>query len=383
MTLDLPTLLLVAALLSAGGAATFAFVLGDFAADLRPHVRAWGVGLGLLAASWLLLAGRGVLPPGLSILASNLALAASLVWQLRALRGFVGLAPWRARHGLLLLAQVAVSAVFTWGVDSVAARIVLGSAVLGALLLESAYVLLWRGERPHPRGQQLLIAYVLALFLTLLWRSVAVLFSPGLAPVEILALPANLVAHGLAAALPLVGSIGFLLLLHQRLVRRLHAQAVEDALTGLSNLRGFEHAAAARWAHGEALSLLAVDADHFKRVNDVHGHAVGDAVLRWLGQQLAYAARQGDVVARLGGEEFVLLLPGATPEQAVAAAERLRAAVAEAPFIDGAVRVPVTVSIGVATRRADDSALDAVLRRADRALYAAKAAGRNRVVVAD
>jgi diguanylate cyclase (GGDEF)-like protein len=377
---DLPTLLLVAALLSLAGAATFAFVLDDFSAELRPHVRAWAGALALMGLSWVLLAGRGVLPDAMSIVVSNVTLLASLLLQVRALRGFFGLPPWRARHALLLLAQVLTSVVFTWGIDSAALRMLLGSVIMGVVLLDACWVLFKRGERPASRGHRLLLAYLLALLATLLWRGVMVLTSADVPIGQLLVMPANLMAHALAATLPLVGSVGFLLMLHHRLARRLQAQAAQDALTGLSNLRGFEHAAAARWEHGEALALLAVDADHFKRINDAHGHATGDAVLRWLGQQLTETARQHDVVARLGGEEFVLLLPNSTLEQALAAAERLRERVAQQPFDEDGVRLRVTVSIGVATRREDDPAVDAVLRRADRALYAAKAAGRNRVM---
>lgn len=379
MSPDLPTLLILAALLSLAGAAAFAFVLGEFPAEQRPHVRAWAIGLALLGLGWALLAGRGVLPAGLVLFASHLALAAALLLLLRALRGFFGLAPWRAHHAALLLAQALVSAVFTWGIDSVHLRMLLGGALLAVVLLEACSVLLRRGERPLARGHRLLLGYLLALLATALWYGVMVLLALGQPLEPLLRMPSHQIAHVLAAALPLVGSIGFLLLLHHRLARRLLAQAAEEALTGLSNLRGFEHAAAARWAHGEALALLAVDADHFKRINDAHGHAVGDAVLRWLGGLLTETARQHDVVARLGGEAFVLLLPNSTPEQALAAAERLRERIAQRPFDEDGVRLRVTVSIGIATRRDDDTAIDDLLRRADRALHAAKAAGRNRV----
>ena len=121
------------------------------------------------------------------------------------------------------------------------------------------------------------------------------------------------------------------------------------------------------------------DVDHFKRVNDTHGHPAGDAVLRHLAVLLTATFRQVDVVARVGGEEFAVLLPSTDAEGAAAVAERLRLAVkSQAVEFDG-VPLRCTVSAGVATMHADLGDLDALMKRADQALYAAKAAGRNRI----
>jgi len=125
--------------------------------------------------------------------------------------------------------------------------------------------------------------------------------------------------------------------------------------------------------------VLMFDIDHFKKVNDVHGHAVGDAVLRHMGEVLRGSQRKIDTPGRLGGEEFALLLPGADLDAAAAYAERLRQRVAESPHQSEAGSLAVTVSIGIAALYPQDLAADAALKRADRALYWAKAAGRNRV----
>ncbi len=162
--------------------------------------------------------------------------------------------------------------------------------------------------------------------------------------------------------------------------------ALTDGLTGLYNRRYLGvhlDGLIARLADGAmGPSLLIIDIDWFKRVNDTHGHAAGDAVLRELTQRIAYHVRTFDLFARYGGEEFVVVLPETDRRVAEGVAERLRTVVAEAPFqIDGvAGEIAVTISIGLAVTADARETSDSLLRRADEALYAAKAAGRNRVV---
>jgi len=133
----------------------------------------------------------------------------------------------------------------------------------------------------------------------------------------------------------------------------------------------------------EFVSVLMVDVDHFKRVNDSHGHAVGDDVLRGVAGALVAAARREDACGRLGGEEFVLLLDGCGSETALDVSERVRAGVAALRFSASGEAFQVTVSIGVTTIAADAAvSVEQALRAADRALYTSKAEGRDRVSVA-
>jgi diguanylate cyclase (GGDEF)-like protein len=168
----------------------------------------------------------------------------------------------------------------------------------------------------------------------------------------------------------------------QRLVGALGREARNDQLTGLLNRRGFLDAAHVELARAvrtaEPLAMLAVDVDHFKKLNDGFGHAAGDDALAALGSLLLRLARAHDIVARTGGEEFALLLPGTDLSAALHVAQRLRDAVTELPSAR-----PLTVSIGVDVRNPDDagSSLDELLLGADRALYRAKRNGRNRVEV--
>lgn len=164
--------------------------------------------------------------------------------------------------------------------------------------------------------------------------------------------------------------------------RALDLQARTDALTGLLNRRGFEtqmaFALALARRSSRPLSLITVDVDHFKRVNDTYGHEAGDEVLRRLARTLESRLRSSDVVARLGGEEFVVLLPDTDLKGAQAIAQSLVHAMAEQqdPVVGN-----ITVSAGVASMRSAEDNGAAILRRGDAALYEAKGQGRNRVCV--
>lgn len=157
-----------------------------------------------------------------------------------------------------------------------------------------------------------------------------------------------------------------------------------DHLTGLANRRAFFDAAATalqRCVRGKLpLSLVLFDVDHFKAVNDTHGHAAGDAALRHLAAGLSATFRRTDIVARVGGEEFVVLLAGSTLDEASALAERFRAHMASHAVTVNGVSVFCTVSAGVASLDAGVVGIDDLLQRADTALYAAKGGGRNQVV---
>jgi len=173
----------------------------------------------------------------------------------------------------------------------------------------------------------------------------------------------------------------------QILNQKLQQQATTDALTGLANRAAFdkfleEHFAAAR-RQGRPLSLLMLDLDRFKSINDRFGHPCGDQVLRRLGRLLRGTARSTDLAARYGGEELAMVLPNTTRPTAAAIAESIRATVAARPMVIDGNTIPVTVSIGVATFEPGTPFASAahLLKAADLALYAAKNSGRNKVKV--
>jgi diguanylate cyclase (GGDEF)-like protein len=162
-----------------------------------------------------------------------------------------------------------------------------------------------------------------------------------------------------------------------RLYSSVRTQAMCDELTGLFNRRYFFTVGRELWGKEAGLAIVLFDVDHFKSVNDTHGHDVGDLVLKTLARLCREQVREGEVLGRLGGEEFGILLPG-SQAQALEVAERVRRTVEGSPIV-GSVTLRVTVSLGVAGRTPADANLEALLKRADVALYDAKQGGRNQV----
>ena len=181
-------------------------------------------------------------------------------------------------------------------------------------------------------------------------------------------------------------NFGFMVLLTQRLLLKLKRASRRDALTGLENRGAIDATMQHLWAQSsrgaEGFAVLLIDVDHFKRINDAHGHAVGDQVLEHAAAVIAAQARQADSVGRYGGDEFIIVAPQSTLAGAAQAGERLRLAMEAEHIHARASNLRVTLSIGVAASTSEDLAVADVLARADRALYKAKAKGRNRVEAA-
>lgn len=262
-------------------------------------------------------------------------------------------------------------------------------------------------ESPYYAGISIVVLCVGVFFS---WRTgTAILFNAAvyliyMAPLLLGLLPVKDPSQVLTSQFFLLTSMGIAIVAQYRSQQRLHGEclikikerrltaeieqmASTDALTGLCNRRQFFTLAQAEFErarrYGHPLSLVMLDVDHFKHVNDTHGHGVGDEVLRAVARRIVDGMRQADIAARYGGEEFVIMLPetpGAAATQMFG--ERLRSRVSDAPIDTSAGRLEVTISMGVATVQADRETLANALKRADEALYAAKRAGRNRVVQA-
>ncbi|KXS39852.1 GGDEF domain-containing protein [Modicisalibacter tunisiensis] len=201
-------------------------------------------------------------------------------------------------------------------------------------------------------------------------------------------------AYMLVSLAPVLALRGFVEYLYWQLYRyrcRMEHQAVTDALSGLANRRHFLHEGLRRLRrhrrHGQPVSLLFIDIDHFKRINDTFGHRAGDTAIARVAERLQQCRRPGDLLARYGGEEFVLLLPGTASTQASQVAEHIRATIAATPLRLPDATIPplnLTASIGVAGYRATESRavdIDRLIHDADLAAYNAKRQGRNRVVM--
>jgi diguanylate cyclase (GGDEF)-like protein len=286
--------------------------------------------------------------------------------------------PWWSRPYALFLVLLPAAAWFTYVDPDVRARILVFTGCAGLTLAAIALAL-----HRSPAGVRLR-PVVMAFAGFALWMLGRWLLTWFEAPMP------TFMAAGTVHALTLVGYIVFVMAKDYGVLRdsvgqsldEVAVQARTDPLTGLLNRRALAEIAVPALARarrsGSPLSLVLLDIDHFKQVNDAHGHAAGDAVLVGIAAMLRSRLRAGDGCARLGGEEFVLLLPDTGEAQALQVAEALRAQLAAS---DVAGVGPSTASFGVSTGRGDAD-FDTLLREADRAMYAAKAAGRNRVVQA-
>jgi diguanylate cyclase (GGDEF)-like protein len=168
-------------------------------------------------------------------------------------------------------------------------------------------------------------------------------------------------------------------------MNRVKATSDTDELTGLYNIRGFN--ALARHELGQAaryqrtLSVMMIDSDHLKEINDTYGHAAGDRLIQTIAQVIRHAIKSTDVIARYGGDEFVCLLPGAGQHAALQVGERIRQRLAEEPLPIDNGHIAITVSIGIATYPTHGTTVEDLAKSADRALYVSKAQGRDRVTM--
>ena len=382
--LDIRTVLLLSMVITLvlGLSLVAAWRSGDDA--LARAQRLWVRGCAVQPLAWVLLGLRGAIPDVFSVLLANLLIVASFAdfgAALVRLRG--ARPPWRA-VGLLLTAVAVTQAAFIWLRPSLQARVVLISAAL-LLLSVAAVRAVWRLQAaPRPRSHWLVaLAFGLGALVLAVRIVVEGLLSPGLATL-LQGSPMQSLVFVYGAVVPIASTIGFLLIGNDRHIAELQRLVALDPLTGALNRRTLERQADAllqqAQRRGQAYSLLLLDADHFKQVNDAFGHDAGDEVLRAVVAVLHQGLRPADLVGRLGGEEFVVVLPDAGTAAALQRAEQLRAAVAALRFEVAGRRVPLTVSIGLATAGAESFA--DLLRRADHAMYAAKHAGRNRVELA-
>ena len=315
----------------------------------------------------------------------NVCVVVSLICLQRGVwRFFDGPAQWWS-HVAAMALTLAVSwfgMAQPWG----PARVAVISGVLAALCASIA----WDVQRGTRRQFDLRYGALLALPLLLGGavfgaRSLRAIVSPQTIVAEVTANSAlNIGTAVLYMIVALVFQLTLVALGVSRLVSELKRASRHDPLTGLLNRRAIDEALAAEVQRARRLgvpfSVLMLDVDHFKPINDTHGHAAGDRALQHLATLLTSQMRDIDRVGRYGGEEFVVLLPGTPQEQAHGLAQRLCEKVAALPPMWRDTPLPVTVSIGLAEWLGDSDGLPALLARADAALYRAKEGGRNRVV---
>ena len=360
------------------------FVLTSLIDSKVAGVREWGQANGIAVLALLLFAARGVVPDVLSIEGANGLFLVTIALMYAGFRRHLGrpVPCWPlVAGGMLALTGVAV---FHYALDSVPLRTVSVSIYHAAVCFAIAATIP-RSAEPrlrYPFGFTRTAAFALGAAHTFRGLFYAVQSWTPSAPGDIAAWHLAFVALG-TLALPAL-TLGAVMMANARMLRDTAYAADHDHLTGAWSRRAFftfaEHAHARAERIGTSLSLLVFDADHFKRINDTHGHAAGDQVLRNMVMHAQEVIRRIDYCARVGGEEFGVLLPDADHAVALEVAARLRTALDRSlPSTAPGVQVSYTVSIGVATLATGET-LAALLARADAALYAAKAGGRNRVV---
>jgi diguanylate cyclase (GGDEF)-like protein len=350
----------------------------------RAGMRGFATGSIVFGVAYLLRAAQGQ-PVGdslaLNVVADSAMIFATLAFA-TGMRRFGGERPLGKRAiWALVMAFAAASLVATlrWGV--VGRQVVLNLGLAGMYLALTVLTMRTvRRARPARRAPlSALVVCIGLLGLLTAARGLAVPFT-GLTPLY-QGLAAQLY-YGYSMLATVVIGPTLLWMVFVQLNDRLARLAIHDPLTGLLNRHGLDDRLRQHFRSRQAqpLVLMQIDIDHFKRINDEHGHAVGDAVLRGVAQHLAHAVRAADFVARMGGEEFLVVCIGAAIAQAQELAERLRLGVAAyaTPAAQGSV-VCCTVSVGISPMVAGFEQWEAALREADRALYIAKESGRNRV----
>jgi len=362
-------------------------VLTSLLRSRLPGIREWCLANGFACAALLLYAFGNVLPPLIAYEIANGAYAAASAAMLAGFRRYYGKEP---KWGMLaagVAAAVGAIALFHYKFDSYAMRTVVVAVFQGVVCLAIGATIMrarrdWTSHYPSlfTVGMAVVVATGHGI------RSIIYLTNTGEVTSLLQPSPWNLFFVSAGTFVLPVLTFGAVMLVHDAMLAKAELAANRDFLTSAWTRRAFfEHAdrelLRARRT-GRHLSLLLLDVDHFKKINDAEGHAVGDQVLIDLVKRAATVVRGMDYFARVGGEEFAVLLPETPREAAAAVAERLRSIVAQSGIDKGWSKTTVphyTVSIGVSSARGFESLQD-LLRRADAALYAAKAMGRNRAV---
>lgn len=350
------------------------------ASELVPGLRQWTNASWVIFVTAFLFGLRGVLPDVLAVTLANAMLLAACVLMLHGTHLFLGHSPrwpfWGAVFGASMLGLVW----FTHVDPSFRGRTV---SMVGSLgLIMAAQARLYFRAPMHTLGTRFIGAtlILMTVIFTSRWlHAIGVAQDDAHLFAKTWAQLAYMTSYTIVLLLIMVG---YLLLATERVREVFEYQARHDALTGIFNRREILERTNKEIKRSQRyqtpLALLVLDLDHFKQVNDVHGHQAGDDVLKQFVQRVGGCLRPNDLFGRMGGEEFLLVLPHTSVDAALALASRLLPVVAE-----GGSPLPVcTVSIGLTEWQPGDTSVDSLIARADSALYAAKALGRNRVELA-
>lgn len=376
-SLDPRTIIFLGAIMAGSMALVLFFLQRNFPPSIQ-GLREWALSPFLLFLSAILAGARDQFPPLVSVVIPSMLSVASIYAGYLGSQRFFGVMP-LVRRWLVWLPVIGTAIYwFTLVQPDFRVRLMLMSSVLGVLYTLHARLVYRHGARTFSTGL-CLFTLLCAILIQLLrfataWDSPpdTTIFDPSSSQLVFLA-PISIVFQLLTISLILMAS--------ERLRLEFKHLAAHDPLTGAFTRRHMDEVVKQELEryrrHGQVMTLMIMDLDHFKRINDVHGHLIGDQVLVQFVAKVRGLLRRPDQLGRFGGEEFLLLLPQTPLQDALQVAERIRATLeqsTEAP--------PCTLSIGVTSSRHDSDTLDTMLARADAALYRAKEQGRNRVEAA-
>ena len=385
MYLDVRTMVIIltlGALLSSGGMA----LIGRRFADKVNGPLRFSLALLLFVFGLGLLGLRSFIPDFLSTVVANVLLIYAVGMFYQAIRRFQAV-DYNNKFLYAVTAAVALAQFYFTYVDfNFLIRTIVISIAVSVLLLHSAQALLFRQPKPMPTSHWLTASGFILVALINLGRA-AYETIPGNA-LESYFMPApvqDVTFLGFFIGMMTV-LFGFVLMIYDKMNLSLELLATHDSLTGMYNRRTIlellKVASAGSRRNQTSLTVMMIDLDDFKSVNDTHGHMEGDGVLREVAATLKAGLREQDAIGRYGGEEFLAVLPNTDEAGAWTLAERLRAAVEKASLQAGGQKISLTASIGVASSLHVPNSGDLLLRRADKALMGAKRKGRDQVLMA-
>jgi diguanylate cyclase (GGDEF)-like protein len=383
MNLD-PRTLLFSLILTYGLSMLSMFVAAASRKNSKPDgMGKWAGAMFLQTLTWGLIAARGRIPDLFSVIVANGILAAAFALILAAIYEFQQR---RLPRWQYLLPVAMMLLMVTLLEDNIRSRFIWDGIIYGFQMMLIGRALLADEGTRAGQAWRLMFGGVMMLLLVLAMRAGFALSGhiQFAQPQNNLTLqPVQLIAYIASMSIALLGSFGFLLMVKERTDREFMRLALTDSLTHIPNRRALtdyaEHALARR--NGLPLALLMIDADHFKLINDTHGHQTGDDVLCRITALLTGRLRGQDLLGRYGGEEFLVVAPDTDSEDAFALAESLRKIIAVKPFPSAEGDIFLSVSIGIShCPSTAKRGLKEMLKEADAALYEAKETGRNRVV---
>jgi diguanylate cyclase (GGDEF)-like protein len=343
----------------------------------------WASAMLMETLTWVLIAKRGEIPDFFSVTIANGFMAVAYAMILSAIYEFQQRKAPNWQYWLPIALTLAMAAIL---MDDIRGRFIWGGIIYGLQMVLIARALLSDKETRAGHAWRLLFGGVIMIMVVLVLRAADALFAS-----DVLAQPQNtaavqpvqLVSYIAVVAMALLGSISFVLMVKERTDREVMHLAMTDSLTQIPNRRALMDYAARVLArrNGLPLAMLMIDVDHFKPINDTHGHQIGDEVLCKLTAMLAGRLRGYDLIGRYGGEEFCVIAPETDQKGALALAEALRKIITSKSIATSSGELPVSISIGVACCPLNATRnLKEILAEADAALYDAKQTGRNKVV---